>query len=43
MSRLPVAVVKSMLQKNIRRGRAEAAVRCVLELALKSWSDAIRR
>ncbi|CAN0580123.1 unnamed protein product, partial [Ectocarpus sp. 12 AP-2014] len=32
-----------MLQKNIRRGRAEAAVRCALELALKSWSDAIRR
>ncbi len=31
------------LQKNIRRGRAEAAVRCALELALKSWSDAIRR
>ncbi|CBJ27183.1 conserved unknown protein [Ectocarpus siliculosus] len=43
LSRLPVAVVKSMLQKNIRRGRAEAAVRCALELALKSWSDAIRR
>ncbi|CAN0220301.1 unnamed protein product, partial [Ectocarpus fasciculatus] len=43
LSRLPIAVIKSMLQKNIRRGRAEAAVRCALELALKSWSDAIRR
>eukprot|EP00752_Nemacystus_decipiens_P001702 g1648.t1 len=43
LSRLPVAVVKSMLQKNVRRGRAEAAVRCALELALRSWSDAIRR
>lgn len=43
LSRLPLAVVKSMLQKNVRRGRAEGAVRCALELALRSWSDAIRR
>ncbi|CAM9503022.1 unnamed protein product, partial [Scytosiphon promiscuus] len=43
LSRLPVAVIKSMLQKNVRRGRAAAAVRCALELALKSWNDAIRR
>lgn len=43
LSRLPMPVVKSMLQKNIRRGNAEAAVRCALELAIKSWSDAIRR
>lgn len=43
LSRLSVPVLKSMLQKNVRHGRAEAAVRCALELTLKSWNDAIRR
>ncbi|CAM9483041.1 unnamed protein product [Choristocarpus tenellus] len=43
LSHLSVPVLKSMIQKNVRRGLPEASVRCFLELAIKSWSDAIRR
>jgi hypothetical protein len=43
LSRLSVSHLKSILQKNVRRGRAEAAVRCAAELGLKSWEDLVRR
>ncbi|CAM9560173.1 unnamed protein product [Phaeothamnion confervicola] len=43
MSRLSVPLLKSMLQKNVRRCRAEPAARCALELMLKSYRDFIRR
>ena len=42
-SRLSVPVLKSMLQKNIRRRRPLPAVRVVMELADKSYGDLIRR
>ena len=42
-SRLSVPVLKSMLQKNIRRRRPLPAVRVAMELADKSYGDLIRR
>ncbi|CAM9311571.1 unnamed protein product [Chrysoparadoxa australica] len=43
LSRLSVSQLQSILQKNVRRGRAEAAVRCWLELLSKSLNKAVRR
>eukprot|EP00594_Rhizosolenia_setigera_P000683 CAMPEP_0178946672 /NCGR_PEP_ID=MMETSP0789-20121207/4417_1 /TAXON_ID=3005 /ORGANISM="Rhizosolenia setigera, Strain CCMP 1694" /LENGTH=511 /DNA_ID=CAMNT_0020626693 /DNA_START=353 /DNA_END=1885 /DNA_ORIENTATION=+ len=43
MSRLSIPVLKSMLQKLIRRRVPSAAVHIALELALKSWREFIRR
>mmetsp|Transcript_1748 Transcript_1748/g.4656 ORF Transcript_1748/g.4656 Transcript_1748/m.4656 type:complete len:478 (-) Transcript_1748:86-1519(-) len=42
-SRLSVPVLKSALQKNVRRRRPLPAVRVAMELADRSWSDLIRR
>ena len=42
-SRLSVPVLKSMLQKNIRRRRPMPAVRVAMELADKSYGDLVRR
>ena len=42
-SRLSVPVLKSMLQKNIRRRRPLPAVRVAMELADKSYGDLVRR
>ena len=40
---LPVSNLKSILQKNVRRRRAVAAVRIALELARLDWTQFIRR
>ena len=42
-SRLSVPVLKSVLQKSIRRGRAMSAVKVAMELADKSLGDLLRR
>jgi len=42
-SKLSVPVLKSILQKSIRRRRPLPAVRVAMELADKSWGDFIRR
>mmetsp|Transcript_34819 Transcript_34819/g.68536 ORF Transcript_34819/g.68536 Transcript_34819/m.68536 type:complete len:379 (-) Transcript_34819:847-1983(-) len=42
-SGLSVPVLKSMLQKCVRRRRPMPSVRIAMELAQKSWSDLIRR
>jgi hypothetical protein len=43
LSRFNVSHLKSLLQKNVRRRRAEAAVKCATELLLRSWQDFVRR
>lgn len=43
LSKLSIPVLKSMIQKAIRRQRPHQATMLAMELSDKSWSDLLRR